>query len=47
MGQFPDGWMRSEVCEMLARTEHLHRQFFRPMLSMAQLPVWEPPVLER
>jgi HSP20 family protein len=32
--------MWSEACEMLARAERLHREFFRP----TALPVWEPPV---
>jgi HSP20 family molecular chaperone IbpA len=36
--------MWSEACEMLARAERLHRQLFRPMGSVAQLPAWEPPV---
>ncbi len=29
---------------MLARAERLHREFFRPVRSAAQLPAWEPPV---
>lgn len=33
-------WMWSEACEMLARAERLHREFFRP----SRLPAWEPPV---
>ena len=37
-------WMWSEACEMLARAERLHREFFRPAGSAAQLPAWEPPV---
>lgn len=36
-------WMWSEACEMLARAERLHREFFRPAGSAA-LPTWEPPV---
>jgi HSP20 family protein len=35
--------MWSEACEMLARAERLHRDFFRPA-SSAVLPAWEPPV---
>lgn len=41
---FPRNWMWSEACEMLARAERLHREFFRPAGAMARLPVWEPPV---
>jgi HSP20 family protein len=37
-------WMWSEACEMLARAERLHREFFRPAGSLARLPSWEPPV---
>ncbi|HEX9465038.1 MAG TPA: Hsp20/alpha crystallin family protein [Alphaproteobacteria bacterium] len=37
-------WMWSEACEMLARAERLHREFFRPAASPAQSPAWEPPV---
>jgi HSP20 family protein len=36
--------MWSEACEMLARAERLHREFFRPAGLVAQLPTWEPPV---
>jgi HSP20 family molecular chaperone IbpA len=35
--------MWSEACEVLARAERLHRDFFRPA-SAAMLPAWEPPV---
>lgn len=41
---FPRNWMWSEACEMLARAEHMHREFFRPQRAAARLPVWEPPV---
>jgi HSP20 family molecular chaperone IbpA len=41
---FPRNWMWSEACEMLARAEQLHREFFRPQHAAARLPVWEPPV---
>jgi HSP20 family protein len=37
-------WMWSEACEMLARAERLHREFFRPAGVEARVPAWEPPV---
>jgi HSP20 family molecular chaperone IbpA len=37
-------WMWSEACEMLARAERLHHEFFRLAGSVSHLPVWEPPV---
>ncbi len=37
-------WMWSEACEILARTERLHREFFRPIQSTTRLAAWEPPV---
>jgi HSP20 family molecular chaperone IbpA len=37
-------WMWSEACEMLARAERLHREFFRPSNALSEPPVWEPPV---
>jgi HSP20 family molecular chaperone IbpA len=40
---FPDRWMWSEACEMLARADRLHRQLFQPLRSARQLPAWEPP----
>ena len=37
-------WMWADACEMLARAERLHRQFFEPRRSAAsRLPVWQPP----
>jgi HSP20 family protein len=36
--------MWSEACEMLARAERLHREFFRPVRSASPLAAWEPPV---
>lgn len=36
-------WMWSEACDMLARAERLHREFFRLADSLARLPAWEPP----
>jgi HSP20 family molecular chaperone IbpA len=41
---FPRDWMWSEACEMLARADRLHREFFRPVRSETRLPTWEPPV---
>jgi HSP20 family molecular chaperone IbpA len=40
---FPDRWMWSEACEMLARAERLHRQLFQPVRSLSHPPAWEPP----
>jgi HSP20 family molecular chaperone IbpA len=40
--EFPNRWMWSEACEMLARAERMHRQFFQPVRSSRQ-PAWEPP----
>jgi HSP20 family molecular chaperone IbpA len=39
MRDFARDWMWSEACEMIARAERLHREFFRP----TALPTWEPP----
>jgi len=36
--------MWSQACELLARTERLNREFFRPAGSSAQSPAWAPPV---
>jgi HSP20 family protein len=44
MAEFPNNWMWSEACEMLARAERLHHEFFRPARSANRLPAWEPPV---
>ena len=44
MAQFPNNWMWSEACDMLARAERLHRELFRPARSASHIPVWEPPV---
>src|SRR5215470_12926557 len=41
---FPAHWMWSEACEMLARADRLHREFFRPGGAALPCPVWEPPV---
>jgi hypothetical protein len=36
--------MWADACEMLARAERLHRQFFEPGRATAsRLPVWQPP----
>src|SRR6202043_3249724 len=43
-GDLSRSWMWSEACEMLARAERLHREFFRPIRSASRLPSWEPPV---
>lgn len=43
MSDFPNNWMWSEACEMLARAERMHREFFRPA-GANRLPAWEPPV---
>src|SRR5262249_54452642 len=37
-------WMWSEACEMLARAERMHRDFFRPAAVGARMASWEPPV---
>jgi HSP20 family molecular chaperone IbpA len=37
-------WMWSEACEMLARAERMHREFFRLAGSQARQASWEPPV---
>jgi HSP20 family protein len=41
---FARDWMWSEACEMLARAERLHREFFRPAGLAERLPVWEAPI---
>jgi HSP20 family molecular chaperone IbpA len=43
MADFPNNWMWSEACDMLARAERLHREFFRPGPS-GRMPSWQPPV---
>jgi len=43
MSDFPRDWMWSEACDMLARAERMHREFFRPVRA-SRLPAWEPPV---
>jgi HSP20 family molecular chaperone IbpA len=40
---FPNRWMWSEACEMLARAERMHREIFRPVRSVSRVPAWEPP----
>ena len=42
-GSEAETWMWSEACEMLARAERLHRQFFQ-LSRPRRVPVWEPPV---
>jgi HSP20 family protein len=39
-----NNWMWSEACDMLARAERLHREFFRVARSDASMLSWEPPV---
>jgi HSP20 family molecular chaperone IbpA len=41
---FTRNWMWSEACEMLARAERLHHEFFRLAGTTSNLPSWEPPV---
>ena len=43
MSDFPQNWMWSEACDMLARAERMHREMFRPARAN-RLPAWEPPV---
>ena len=38
------GWTWPEACALLARAEHLHRQFFHLGLAVDRRAVWEPPV---
>src|ERR1035437_963863 len=44
MADFPNSWMWFEACDMLARAERLHREFFQPVRSGLRTPSWEPPV---
>jgi HSP20 family molecular chaperone IbpA len=44
MAELPNRWMWSEACEMLARAERLHREFFTPVRSVSRQPAWQPPV---
>jgi len=39
----PRDWMWAEACELIARAERLHRQFFRPAAQSLPHPAWEPP----
>jgi HSP20 family protein len=41
MSDFPNSWMWSEACDVLARAERMQREFFRP--ARARM-AWEPPV---
>jgi HSP20 family protein len=43
MDAFSRHWMWSEACEMLARAERLHQQFFEPVRSGVRQPTWQPP----
>jgi HSP20 family protein len=40
----PSAWMWAEACDLLGRAERIQRHFFRPGVSQARTPVWEPPV---
>src|SRR6476659_10898454 len=44
MADYHRNWMWSEACEMLARAERMHQDFFRPPRERARQPSWEPPV---
>jgi HSP20 family molecular chaperone IbpA len=44
MTDIRNDWMWSEACEMVARAERMHREFFRPIRTAARAPAWEPPV---
>lgn len=44
MADFPNHWMWSEACDMLARAERMHRELFRPGRAGLRTPAWEPPV---
>src|SRR3954452_23185862 len=44
MADYHRNWMWSEACEMLARAERMHQDFFRPPRARARQPSWEPPV---
>lgn len=39
----PGNWMLADACEVLARAERMHRQFFQLARSPAKVPSWEPP----
>ena len=42
-GSDPRNWMWSEALQMLAQADRLHRQVFRPQVSVRGA-TWEPPV---
>ena len=44
MADYHRNWMWSEACEMLARAERMHQDFFRLPRARARQPSWEPPV---
>jgi HSP20 family protein len=44
MTDFSDRWMWSEACDVLARVDRMHREFFQPRRLRGRLPAWEPPV---
>lgn len=39
-----ESWMWAEACDMIARADRLHRQFFKPAVIQVNHPFWEPPV---
>ena len=43
-GVDPRTLMWTTACEMIARAERLHRQFFRPIAAPMPEPSWEPPI---
>jgi HSP20 family protein len=40
----PTEWMWGEACDLIARAERMHRQFFRLAATSRSEVVWEPPV---
>lgn len=44
MADFSDRWMWSDACDVLARVDRMHRQFFQLGRTQERFPVWEPPV---
>jgi HSP20 family protein len=44
MADYSRNWMWSEACEMLARAERMHQDFFGPPRARLRQPSWEPPV---
>jgi HSP20 family molecular chaperone IbpA len=40
----PADWMWAHAVDLMARAEHMHRQFFRLASSARTQAVWEPPI---